>query len=445
MTVLGLTPDGFRAATTAEIRTDLEAEIRARWGQSLVLGDRSFLGHLVGIVADRCGAAWSSTEEVNSSQDPDKATKTALRALCALTGTFPREATSSSADIVLCGDPGTPVAAGNRVATESTASAFDTIGDVTLLALDAWVATASYSVGDRVTNSSRCYQCLEAGTAAGSGGPTTTDDDIVDGTVHWVYLGEGTAAADGVATSEDTGQIVAAGGDLTVILTPVGGWLSVRNLNDATLGSDEMSDEELRLFREAEIRAPADGSPDSIRARLLALDGVVAASVFFNNTDETVDTDPPHTVEALVRGGDDDRIREILWSSVAAGIRTAGTEIGTVVDSEGNDQTVHFSRPDDVEIYVDITLTAFARNYPGDAAVRTAVAAWGDTLATDYDVIAAAVSAAAFRVAGVLDVPLVKIGTAPSPSTSTTIPISKRQLAVFSPTRITVTSSFDTP
>lgn len=56
----------------------------------------------------------------------------------------------------------------------------------------AWLATTAYALGDRVANASRYYECIAAGTSAGSGGPTTTAADITDGTAHWTYLGEGT-------------------------------------------------------------------------------------------------------------------------------------------------------------------------------------------------------------------------------------------------------------
>ena len=53
-----------------------------------------------------------------------------------------------------------------------------------------WVAATAYAVGDIRYNGSpqKLYECITAGTSAGSGGPTTEADDITDGTAHWTWL-----------------------------------------------------------------------------------------------------------------------------------------------------------------------------------------------------------------------------------------------------------------
>lgn len=54
----------------------------------------------------------------------------------------------------------------------------------------AWAINHAYSVGDVVYNGSpqKLYQCVTAGTSAGSGGPTTEADDITDNGAHWSWL-----------------------------------------------------------------------------------------------------------------------------------------------------------------------------------------------------------------------------------------------------------------
>ena len=66
-----------------------------------------------------------------------------------------------------------------------------TVCTVSYDATAAWAANTAYAVGVRVTNSSNVYQCLTAGTSAGSGGPTgttTPTDGIVDNTARWTYI-----------------------------------------------------------------------------------------------------------------------------------------------------------------------------------------------------------------------------------------------------------------
>jgi hypothetical protein len=53
----------------------------------------------------------------------------------------------------------------------------------------AWVNSTAYAVGVLVLNdTNKIYECVTAGTSAGSGGPTGTGSAITDGTVVWSYL-----------------------------------------------------------------------------------------------------------------------------------------------------------------------------------------------------------------------------------------------------------------
>lgn len=453
-TEYGLTLTGFVPKTLPVLVEEMQQAFRDEFGASIDVSENSAEGQIIGIVCERYAELWEGLEQINASQDPDSATGAALVQLCALTGVQPEGATNSTDILTLTGDPTTVVTAGNRASTGSTESAFETLVDVTLLLLDAWTITTAYVVGDRVTNSARAYICITAGTSAGAGGPTTTADDITDGTVHWRYLGEGTAAGDVTAQSVLTGPVVAVSGDITVIETPVGGWSSVINLLDADPGTDDETDEAIRVRREEELAVSGEPTVDGIRRAILDLDDVTACTVFYNNTD-TTDGDgvPPHAVEALVLGGDDQDIWDTLLASVAAGVATHGTEDGTALDDEGTSHVISFSRYSEITIYVDITLTYDAATYPsdGDDQVKTAIVAFGDAQKGGKDAVAVAIGAQAFRVAGVLDVPrtgalggtLIKVSA--GPTVDTTIAVTTRQLATYDTSRITVHSTPATP
>jgi uncharacterized phage protein gp47/JayE len=409
----GLTADGLEIEAVEDIRTALETETRAAFGASLPLGDKTALGHLIGIVAEQTGLAYERLEQVNSAQDPDTATGPALDARCVLTGTFRQPAIPSTVTLTLCGAPTTTVPSGSTVATASTAVLFDTQDTVTITALSAWNISSIYFLDDRATNAGRCYVCISPGTSAGSGGPTTTDADITDGSVHWEYLGEGTGAIDVTATSQDTGEIQATAFDLTVIKTPIFGWSSSRNLVDATLGATESTDEELRLLRVLELAGSGSTTKDAIRSDLLKLTGVTSATIFVNNTNTTTDGLPPHSFESLIRGGDTQDIVDSIASNQAAGVSTHGTSSGTFTDSEGNTDTIYFSRPDEQLLYADISVNYDASLYPtdGDTEIVTAITTWGADLATGRDADPSAVAAQAFSVTGVLGVTRVLLST----------------------------------
>lgn len=193
---------------------------------------------------------------------------------------------------------------------------------------------------------------------------------------------------------------------------------------------------------------------------------MTAAHVFHNDTDVT-DSDgvPPHTVEALVQGGADQDIIDLLGEEVVSGINTygsgAGATTGTHVDSEGVSETVNFTRPGLITIYVDVTLTKDPATYGGDAAVKAAIAAYGQTQGIGDDAVAARIGSSIFPVfsvgtlvqgvKGVLDVPrsgslggtLIKVTA--TPTADTTITITTRQLATYDTSRVTVHASNGTP
>ena len=50
-----------------------------------------------------------------------------------------------------------------------------------------WQASTAYSVGATTQADSKVYECITAGTSASSGGPSGTNADITDGSVHWKY------------------------------------------------------------------------------------------------------------------------------------------------------------------------------------------------------------------------------------------------------------------
>lgn len=449
----GLTLTGFVPKTLEIIREEINESLTDFFGPSLDL-ENGLLARFVGILAERYAELWELAEAVNSAQDPDKATEAALDALCLLTGTFRIEAASSTVTLTLTGTPTSVVPATSRASTTTTGKKFLTTASATIGAVAAWVASTAYAQGVRVTNASRVYQCVTAGTSAGAGGPTTTAAAITDNTVTWRYLGEGTGAIDVEAQATETGIIVAASGDITQIETPAGGWQSVINVLDATVGYDTQSDEALRLTREEELSQAGTSTAEAIRAEVLALSGVTSVTVFENTTDITdIDGVPAHSVEVLVRGGDDAAIGEALLDQVAAGVGTHGNTTTNPVDSEGVTHTIKFSRPAEINIGITISLVKDT-TYPvdGDAQVEAAIVAFGNAQKCGKNAVASSVSAQAFKVTGVIDVsalPFIIGVAAPAtpgvPVASTTISIGTRQLAVYDTSWITVITSTGTP
>lgn len=452
----GILPEGFAMKPFDAIVDEMVADLRPTWGASYDFSEGSPDGQLLRAVARQIHrGGWQLAEAVYKSRDRDSATGQALDALLLITGTLRPDPAWSTVTLTLTGSAGTTVAADARVKTASSGVVFLTTEEKTLTALTAWAGSTAYVLGDRRSNGGRSYVCITAGTSASSGGPSGTAADITDGAVHWRHLGSGSAAADVEARSVDYGPVLATSGDLTVIDTVIGGWAGVINLLDADPGRLVATDGEARLLSDADVFRAGATVPDAIRQTLVNVTGVTEVTVFINDTDTTDGAGvPPHAVECLVTGGDDQAIRDaLLAEAIAAGIVTYGGVTGTATDSVGTAHTVRFSRPTEVPIYVALSLDKIAHKasdpgtYPsdGDAQVVAAVVAYGDKLPSGWDVRARKVGAQAEGIAGVLAVTACNIGTSPSPSSSTTISITSRQRAVFDTSRVTVTSSDATP
>lgn len=443
----GLLPTGFVPKPYEQVLADVQADLRASFGESIDLSPQSAFGQIAAIFAERISEVWDAAQAVYQSFVPDAATGAALDALAALTGTLRLAAEPSTVSIIATGTPGTVLTAGRQASLSSTLKRFQTLAAAEIVAATAWVGSTAYTAGAIRTNTSRIYLCTTGGTSAGSGGPTTTATSITDGTVTWRYIGEGTGYVEVESECTETGPVPAAAYGIDTIETPVSGWSSVSNLLDAVEGRDVETDAELRLRREEDLQATGGGSVEQIREAVSAVEDVEEVTVYENNTDATVDGIPPHAVEALVLGGAAADIRDALFGAVAAGIATHGSTSGTVVDSMGISHTVKFSRPTEVPIYIDVELTKDADTYPsdGDAQVKAALVAYGDTFRTGWDVRSSALLARVFEVPGVLDVTVLDIGTAPNPSSSTTITTTARELATFDTSRITVVSTSGTP
>lgn len=445
----GLTNDGFVIKPTEVIKADMESSTRLKFGASVPLGERTLLGHLVGLQAAAVGEIWEVTQEIVSSDDPDQATGARLTAIGSYTGTTPQPERRSQVTLSLTGDPATLVDAASRAATASTEREFQTLADATLVALATRASTTAYVVGEVLTNVGRVYVVITAGTTGNlAAAPTGTSDDYTDGTVHWRYVGEGSAAVDAPAESVESGEITAASGDVVDITTPISGWLGVRNLEDAIIGRAAETDGEFRVRRDLELSTGGSTPVDAIRADILQVTGVTSVTVFVNFSDVTdVDGMPPHSVEVLVRGGVAQDIYDALLASVAAGIQTHGNQTGSAVDSESNSHVIKFSRPDEIEIWIEVTLTYDARLYPdnGDDQVAEAIVDFGNAQDGGHDAYPFTLGAQSLSVVGVVNVTAVLVDDVDPPLGTTPFAIALRELGTYDVARVVVNSSATTP
>jgi uncharacterized phage protein gp47/JayE len=380
----GVTPQGFVAKPITVSMEELQALARSIFGAGIKLNTSSKFGQFIGIVAERESEVWELGEDVYSSRDPDQAVGAALEGLCALTGAYRAAARRSTVAATLGGTAGTVVPAGKIASVAGTGVRFRTLVQVTI------------GVG-------------------------------------------GTVVA--AMESEDTGPLPSPAGTLTVIETPVAGWNTVTNAADAVLGADIETDAALRVKRILTLAKAGSATLAAIVSEVAAVPSVTAV-LGFENVTAVVDGDgmPPHSVEILVQGGDQDAIAAAIWAAKAGGIQTTGTTTRTVVDAAGVSHSVSFSRPVQKLVYLVVGLSKDA-TYPadGDAQVKAAVVAEGlKRYVVGGDVYPRSLIASVLSVAGVYNVPYVYAGLAPAPGAESTIAIGSRELAVLDTARISV-------
>lgn len=158
--------------------------------------------------------------------------------------------------------------------------------------------------------------------------------------------------------AKETGAIAIPEKSVNIISTPVSGWISVSNKTAGLTGRDLETDIEFRARRIKSIKFSGSGTVEAMKARLLNITGVTSVKILENVTEVTDSNGlPPKSFEALVLGGADLEIAKMIWLAKPAGIKTYGNTERTVLDSEGKNQVICFSRSIKIYVFVKIIIT----------------------------------------------------------------------------------------
>jgi uncharacterized phage protein gp47/JayE len=417
----GLTADGFVRKTLDEIKAEMAAQITSVFG-AVDTSDDSAFGLLIGILAERESTLWELAEAVYLALYPASAEGVQLDNVAQLTGLTRIDEDESTAVVAATGTQGTIIAAGKQVSVAETGEAFttdeaQTIDKADAVNVDISVDTAVVADTYRVTIDTVDHDFVAPGGATiisiaaglvgvingGSSGMDATDN--LDGTFYVTsedgetghdvdvsVVGTGTMSITNRAspipvTAVNAGEVLVLEETITTIDTPVSGWDSVTNLAAGIQGRDIETDAELRLRIEG-ARLGA-GTVEAIKSRIQdEVDGVTRAIVIENRTDDVVDGQPAHSIHVIVQGGADQDIADKIWEVKPAGIATYGSETETVEDSEGNSQTIYFSRPTLKYGWVRVRYTKTPEEtFPagGETAIKEALVAFGDTFEIGQD------------------------------------------------------------
>jgi uncharacterized phage protein gp47/JayE len=245
-------------------------------------------------------------------------------------------------------------------------------------------------------------------------------------------------------------------GQALTIETPVSGWDAAAANEDATLGDELETDADFRLRRTSLLRAQGSGTIEAIKADIELVDGVYQTFVF-ENVGMITDSSslPPKSIEVLVyaapdsgpTAGIDDDIADAIFASKPAGIETYGhppNDVSKVVtDSMGYDHDINFTRPDEVDIHIVLTVTYDTATYPadGDDQIKAALVALGDTLTLGQTVVYERFQAEVFTVDGVVDSTVFYIDKNAPGTGQVNLFFDIREIATFQTADIDVTSN----
>lgn len=304
-----ITETGYQRRTIDVVLESIQSDLRAKISAKLDLSEDTVLGNTSNIDARRIDELEQLVEEAYNAYDPDNASDDRQVAIALISGVPRRGAQKGLVTVTLDLDASQSYAAGDLAA----------------------------HVEDEPTNRWLNRDVVESTTA---------------GTYSAVFQSENAGAA-----------AVAEAGTLTVIATPVAGWNSVTNADAATPGQDIESIAALRIRREQSVAAGGSRTRGAIRARLVAIDGVLSAEVFDNPKNVTDENGIlAHGLRAVVWDGspsaaDDDEIAQAIYDAGSEGILPQGAESGTARDREtGLPVTVNFDRatPSSLTIAVSI-------------------------------------------------------------------------------------------
>lgn len=385
----GVTDTGFVKMTDEVVKKQLQDAFKLIYTDPN-LNDDSVIGQRISLMRKQIDLLWDLAEATYNTFNPSAASKAALDNLLAIADLTRVAASHTEVICTLGGTTSTIIAAGKQIS--------NTAGDL-------------FELQEEV--------------AIGGGG-----------------------TVDGVFLAIESGPIPAVAGTVSTIMTPVSGWNTVTNASDGTIGKGIETDAEARIRRADSLLSNGNSALDAIVAALLNdVDNVTLAKGFENTTDaiDANGTDP-HEIQIVVAGGDDQEIADKIWEKKAGGVGTSGTNSETVVDSNGDDQTVKFTRPANKYVHLDITIDAYntEEDFPaeGDDLIKQACMEYGAALELGQNLIIQKWNTPIFSIPGIAEITVLQavtdtVGGTPS-FVSTNIAIGATSMAHMDLANITV-------
>lgn len=330
------TDEGIQVQTFEEIFAELVS------GYQSIYGDIDFSqntkdGQVVGIEANLLLDLQSFGAYVATQLDPDFATGFMLRVIAKLCGISPRPATYSQWDLTVNSTRDLTLSDGYTIEDE--------IGQQWALTVDTTI-----NVGSNVVT----FRAVDSGSIVGTLGDTITPVDVI--------LGISSIIAD---------------------------------IDNSTVGISEETDEEFRIRRNNSLENPSYSIVGGLYAKLGNLSNVTDVLVYENDKDTTdvLKEMPPHSIWAIVEGGNVTEIAEIMAKQKTGGTVLKGSVTSTYEETITLDNLtsfiysheMKFDRPTYVPVYITATATRKVSTDPVDTAlIKTKLATFSSKIGTSF-------------------------------------------------------------
>lgn len=307
MAQFGMTDTGFKPKRIADVYDSIKARITEitddKTGEKVFQNesDDSLFMQVSFIVAEAIAECWEHAYQASTVRDPNKASGAILKGLIQLNGLVAKFGSQTQINVKFTGLKDAAIPQGSLISDVEN--------------------SVNYSVDKSVTIGA-------------------------DGT------------ATGTATALTKGPINPQNNTVIVIKTPTYGWTNVTNTGVVVVGAEPQTDEELHLEQQRATSNTAYRQIDVIYAGLLNVSGVEFARVY-QNTGLTTDSrgiDAKSVAAVVVGGTNEDIANSIAKKSANINSFFGSTEVD-ITDNQGQVNKIKFSRPEEVEIDVEVNIT----------------------------------------------------------------------------------------
>ena len=406
----GVTSTGFIPRTFAELQLALQNSASTIW-PGIDVDPESDMGQLIALIGSGQSDLWSAVQAVYASMNPNEAIGAALDNLYSNIGLSRLDSSPTVVyDVLHWGSAGTLISAGRIVQQSSSKQQYALNADVTISATTPRRVTLApsapstglvYSV--TINGTTYSYTALVTDTKATvcqnlyallmstqwtpiyavAGQETITIDgqhvDIpLSAMSHFSIV---TQANAGTYTCQVEGAIPAPAESLDTIITPVSNWASVENPYAGATGRAVETDEEFRT-RGSDFYSAGRATETAIIEYIINnVAGVSSCTCTSNRTNATVGALAANSFNVIVGGTASTLdIANAIWAVQPAGIQSQGAISTTIVDSQGNSQTVKFDVPTQSFVWIKVqrALDSTEGAYPadGDNQIKNNIVAW---------------------------------------------------------------------